>query len=164
MFDVLPYFCYFFLKNNKHIPMDKLDKEIWIPQFRIKETIPFWFSEQNLDFYYIRYNTNEQLLEMRLTISIHLLCSEMNFSLFPFDTQKCQVSFLNKRNSNLAFEFGHTKIEVAPNNDFIINASVRNQNTSTKIRFDLTLKRKSGLYLVTWYMPSAMFVIISWSR
>ena len=143
--------------------MDKLDKDIWIPQFRIKETIPVWFSERNSDFY-IHYNINEQLLEMRQTISVHLLCSEMNFSLFPFDNQNCQVSFLNKRNSKLAFEFGHTKIEVAPNNDFIINANVRKQNTSTKIGFDLILQRKSGLYLVTWYMPSSMFVIISWSR
>ena len=159
-FVLVQHFWYFFQKKN--IPMDQLD--IWIPQFKVKETIPDWYSKQNLN-YYINYNTKEQLIEMRQTVSVHLLCSEMNFSLFPFDSQNCRVYFQNKRTNKLAFEFGYTNIEVASNNDFIITANVnQHSNISTKIGFDLTMKRKSGLYLVTWYMPSAMFVIISWSR
>ena len=135
---------------------------IWIPGFKIKETIPDWYS-RNFD-PFLRYYPRQKLIEKRHTISVHLSCSDMNFSLFPFDTQRCQVSIQNQQSNKLAFEFEHTKIEVAPNNDFVINASVRKHNASTWIEFDLTLKRKSGLYLVTWYMPSAMFVIISWSR
>ena len=49
--------------------------------------IPGQQEKKNSDFF-IHYNINEQLLEMRQTISVHLLCSEMNFSLR--DKCKCK--------------------------------------------------------------------------
>ena len=99
------------------------------------------------------------------------LTCPMDFDKFPFDVQKCNFSMFDALNYADTLVFvDETKYihDISENSKYYVKVEGLNYTTTWKghsmIGFDLILTRKTHIYLASIYLPSAMFVVMSWLR
>ena len=99
------------------------------------------------------------------------LTCPMDFDKFPFDVQKCNFSMFDALNYADTLVFvDETKYihDISENSKYYVKVEGLNYTTTWKghsmIGFNLILTRKTHIYLASIYLPSAMFVVMSWLR
>lgn len=112
-----------------------------------------------------------------LATRVTFICA-MSFDAFPLDVQTCllQVGSFNFDNRKMVFESyllpampNHTKSildydvkisELKPEATFFVPAETGNYSVTG---FEMTLTRRMSHYMITYYLPSSLFVVVSWT-
>ena len=110
------------------------------------------------------------IIQQRYRAHVTFRC-DMNFDDFPFDTQVCQfVMFLledditlNDTSTNEVLNTHIIKYNVRMKKSTMFT-SLRGSIKWPMIGFNITLVRKPKMFLVATYLPSTIFVVISWMR
>ena len=140
--------------------------QIWTPRLKIREEV----SEK----------PPKRLEKMKLMKSKTIFVNQevmkklscpMDFDKFPFDVQKCNFSMFDALNYADTLVFvDETKYihDISENSKYYVKVEGLNYTTTWKghslIGFNLILTRKTHIYLASIYLPSAMFVVMSWLR
>ena len=149
-------------------------KDLWMPDVEIRNLQSFKTHTilSKLEGFWV---DNEQNLMHALASRITFICP-MRFNSFPMDVQVCtfQVGSFNYAVDKLIFtdEFIPVKedavrsildyeIEIFPLTVEERQYSALNMNYSVA-GFKLVLARKMSFYVVTYYLPSGLFVVVSW--
>jgi len=117
----------------------------------------------------------EHHLIYALATRITFICP-MKFNAFPMDIQRCkfQVGSFNYDMTKMVFEN-----EFVPNEEQAIKSILDYQITIQNLKpedthyialtmnysvagFEMILQRKMSFYIVTYYLPSGLFVVVSW--
>merc|ERR1719220_955174 len=160
--------------ENAWIPVDvSFIKEFWLPDTEILNLKEFKTLHvlSNLEGLWL--NRNFEIMYAVAT-RITFICP-MTFNSFPLDVQVClfQVGSFNYDNSKMVFvdEFiaNHTQIRSVLDYSIEIRALPKDQKNYVALTgnysvagFEMTLKRKVSHYIITCYLPSGMFVMVSW--
>jgi len=108
---------------------------------------------------------------------IRFMCP-MNFNKFPMDTQTCkfQVGSFNYDNTKMVYRTYY--LPLMPNStesilDYEVEiANLREEDTFylpaetgnySVAGFEMVLNRKVAHYMITYYLPSSLFVVVSWA-
>ena len=149
-------------------------KTLWLPDVEIRNLKSFQthLILSKLEGFWVDSQHN---LMHALASRITFICP-MSFNSFPMDVQVCvfQVGSFNYATNKLVFrdEFIPVKEEAVRSIlDYDINIyplkpddthySALNMNYSVA-GFQLVLSRKISFYIVTYYLPSGLFVVVSW--
>ena len=142
---------------------------IWTPRFDILDSVGTtdYFKNSELTFHPIK----KEVHLMIPNIVVKVLCQNMDFSQFPFDTQKCDIALkassnkinfaqsedenLNSNNSNS----GEFEIYVKYLNETEIEERFEESQYS-RIGFTINLERKSTMYILSYYLPSGLIVLL----
>lgn len=147
---------------------------LWLPDVEIRNLKSFrtHLILSKLEGFWV---DSEHNLMHALASRITFICL-MSFNSFPMDVQVCvfQVGSFNYATNKLIFrdEFIPVKeeairsildydINIYPLNPEDKSYSALNMNYSVA-GFQLVLSRKISFYIVTYYLPSGLFVIVSW--
>ncbi|CAG7832575.1 unnamed protein product [Allacma fusca] len=116
----------------------------------------------------------ESVVRYSARVTITMAC-QMDFHYYPADTQKCHIDMKSYAYTNKILDLGWReqkgafladKLEL-PNFDVALD-NTRNFTTNTSsgsystIRFTVLLRRKLSYHLIQTYLPSALFIIVSW--
>ena len=100
----------------------------------------------------------------------------MNFSSYPHDTQICTFQIFENENDNttlILVDNTTTILQVSTLNKYNLEITKMQKNEYSSflvkrgrslIGYKLTLQRKSQMYFASAYLPSTIFVIVSWIR
>nr|XP_040573961.1 glycine receptor subunit alpha-3-like [Lepeophtheirus salmonis] len=112
-----------------------------------------------------------------LATRVTFICA-MSFDAFPLDVQQCllQVGSFNFDNRKMVFDSyllprmpNHTKSildydvlirHLEPKDTFFVPAETGNYSVTG---FELILTRRMSHYMITYYLPSSLFVVVSWT-
>ena len=147
---------------------------LWLPDVEIRNLKSFQthLILSKLEGFWV---DSEHNLMHALASRITFICP-MSFNSFPMDVQVCvfQVGSFNYATNKLVFrdEFIPVKeeavrsildydINIYPLNPEDTHYSALNMNYSVA-GFQLVLSRKISFYIVTYYLPSGLFVVVSW--
>ena len=147
---------------------------LWLPDVEIRNLKSFQthLILSKLEGFWV--DTEHNLMHA-LASRITFICP-MSFNSFPMDVQVCvfQVGSFNYATNKLVFrdEFIPVKeeavrsildydINIYPLNPEDTHYSALNMNYSVA-GFQLVLSRKISFYIVTYYLPSGLFVVVSW--
>jgi len=156
------------------IPVDvSFIKEFWLPDAEILNLKEFETLNVLSKLEGLWLNRNFEIMYAVAT-RITFICP-MTFNSFPLDVQVClfQVGSFNYDNSKMVFvdEFiaNHTQIRSVLDYSIEIRALPKDQKNYVALTgnysvagFEMTLKRKVSHYIITCYLPSGMFVMVSW--
>jgi len=156
------------------IPVDvSFIKEFWLPDAEILNLKEFKTLDVLSKLEGLWLNRNFEIMYAVAT-RITFICP-MTFNSFPLDVQVClfQVGSFNYDNTKMVFndEFIANESQIRSVLDYAVEirklpASKQNYVAITGnysvAGFELTLKRKVSHYIITCYLPSGMFVIVSW--
>ena len=138
---------------------------VWTP----KIGFPSVWNEVNL-------NKEVQLLpysnSVRIFVPSLLMksnCVGMNFASFPFDVQTCKLAILcnSETMKEVNFVIDAEKLKPEITEEFGIQANViagGKQQTLPEVTIEFTLTRKFISHLISEFLPSGLFVVISWMR
>jgi len=156
------------------IPVDvSFIKEFWLPDAEILNLKEFKTLEVLSKLEGLWLNRNFGIMYVVAT-RITFICP-MTFNAFPLDVQVCrfQVGSFNYDISKMVFkdEFITDQNQIKSVLDY--NIEVKNLKPESQYYvaltgnysvagFELTLRRKVSHYIITYYLPSGMFVIVSW--
>jgi len=156
------------------IPVDvSFIKEFWLPDAEILNLKEFETLNVLSKLEGLWLNRNFEIMYAVAT-RITFICP-MTFNSFPLDVQVClfQVGSFNYDNSKMVFidEFiaNHTQIRSVLDYSIEIRALPKDHKNYVALTgnysvagFEMTLKRKVSHYIITCYLPSGMFVMVSW--
>jgi len=156
------------------IPVDvSFIKEFWLPDAEILNLKEFKTLDVLSKLEGLWLNRNFEIMYAVAT-RITFICP-MTFNSFPLDVQVClfQVGSFNYDNTKMVFEdeFIANESQIRSVLDYAVEirklpASKQNYVAITGnfsvAGFELTLRRKVSHYIITCYLPSGMFVIVSW--
>jgi len=159
---------------NAWIPVDvSFIKEFWLPDAEILNLKEFKTLDVLSKLEGLWLNRNQEIMYAVAT-RITFICP-MTFNSFPLDVQVClfQVGSFNYDNTKMVFNDSFIAEEGAIRSvlDYAIQIRMlpeKNKNymaltgNYSVAGFELTLKRKVSHYIITCYLPSGMFVIVSW--
>ena len=140
---------------------------LWTPNLEVMSTF-----DQNLKSVggYIKWKV-KRLYKIYLA-KITLSCP-MEFDQFPFDSQICQFQMFSHgtKNDSLII-INESKNHIVTSSMSKYNVTIVKLNESELISrrnnsiagFKIMFQRKTKMYLVSMYLPSTLFVIISWIR
>ena len=111
------------------------------------------------------FSTEDLKLEHTNTIRVEVKC-EMEFSQFPFDTQKCKFFMASLRRQR-HLVWGRTDLEwdqeILDHPDFTVkleqfdNMTYMAKNTNTSVSgFYLIMSRKPSVFITTYFIPSGL--------
>jgi len=161
--------------ENDWIPVDvSFIKEVWLPDTEILNLKEFKTLRvlSNLEGLWL--NKNYEIM-YAVAARITFICP-MTFNSFPLDVQVClfQVGSFNYDNGKMVFvddEFLANQSQIRSVLDYSVeiqklpkgeqNYQAPTGNYSVA-GFKLILVRKISHYIITCYLPSAMFVLVSW--
>jgi len=149
-------------------------KTLWLPDVEIRNLKSFetHLILSKLEGFWVDGDNN---LLHAVASRITFICP-MSFNSFPMDVQVCvfQVGSFNYATNKLLFrdEFLPVKeeairsildydINIYPLNPEDTSYTALNMNYSVA-GFQLVLTRKASFYVVTYYLPSGLFVVVSW--
>ena len=104
-------------------------------------------------------------------IVVKVLCQNMDFSQFPFDTQICDIAlkassnkikFAQSEDNQIRFDSsisGEFEIFVKYLNETEIEERFEESQFS-RIGFTINLERKSTMYILSYYLPSGLIVLL----
>jgi len=159
---------------NAWIPVDvSFIKEFWLPDAEILNLKEFKTLDVLSKLEGLWLNRNQEIMYAVAT-RITFICP-MTFNSFPLDVQVClfQVGSFNYDNTKMVFNDSFIAEEGAIRSvlDYAIQIRMlpdKNKNymaltgNYSVAGFELTLRRKVSHYIITCYLPSGMFVIVSW--
>lgn len=156
------------------IPVDvSFIKEFWLPDAEILNLKEFKTLDVLSKLEGLWLNRNFEIMYAVAT-RITFICP-MTFNSFPLDVQVCrfQVGSFNYDTSKMVFldEFIADEKQIRSVLDYFIEINKLPPSYSYYVAltgnysvagFELTLRRKVSHYIITYYLPSGMFVIVSW--
>ncbi|XP_023327258.1 glycine receptor subunit alpha-2 [Eurytemora carolleeae] len=156
------------------IPVDvSFIKEFWLPDAEILNLKEFKTLDVLSKLEGLWLNTDLEIMYAVAT-RITFICP-MTFNSFPLDVQIChfQVGSFNYDNTKMVFndEFIADETKIRSVLDYSIHIDKLPEDKQNYMAltgnfsvagFQLTLKRKVSHYIITCYLPSGMFVIVSW--
>ncbi|XP_059096027.1 glycine receptor subunit alpha-2-like [Tigriopus californicus] len=156
------------------IPVDvSFIKEFWLPDAEILNLKEFKTLDVLSKLEGLWLNRNFEIMYAVAT-RITFICP-MTFNSFPLDIQVCrfQVGSFNYDVTKMIFkdEFIADEKQIRSVLDYFIDINKLSEKDQTYFAltgnysvagFELTLRRKVSHYIITYYLPSGMFVIVSW--
>jgi len=156
------------------IPVDvSFIKEFWLPDAEILNLKEFKTLDVLSKLEGLWLNRNFEIMYAVAT-RITFICP-MTFNSFPLDVQVClfQVGSFNYDNTKMVFndEFIANESQIRSVLDYAVEIRKLPPSKQNYVAitgnysvagFELTLKRKVSHYIITCYLPSGMFVIVSW--
>lgn len=157
------------------IPVDvSFIKEFWLPDAEILNLKEFKTLDVLSKLEGLWLNKNSEIMYAVAT-RITFICP-MTFNSFPLDVQVClfQVGSFNYDNTKMVFvdEFEYEdEAQVRSVLDYAVEIKKLPESQQNYVAitgnysvagFELTLRRKVSHYIITCYLPSGMFVIVSW--
>ena len=142
---------------------------LWTPNLNIIGQI-----DQNLinEGSYIKWKVKQ--LHKKYLAKINLSCP-MDFDQFPFDSQTCQFQMRipgtridtliivdQSKNEKIASSISDYNAYIVPLNEY--EWITKNNHSISIVGFNITLERRIRIHLVSVYLPSTLFVFISWIR
>ena len=120
---------------------------------------------------------NKEVILILASVILDQPCPKMDFANFPFDTQTCpiaigglgvrssEVEFIldAAENQNITDKGGSTEYEIST--EILTEETLEtifDRGSFPRMGFQLVMERISSLYLLSLYLPSGMFVTISW--
>ena len=139
--------------------------QIWTPRLKIREEVsekpPKRLEKMKL--------MKSKIIFVNQEVMKKLTCP-MDFDKFPFDIQTCNFSMFDALNhANTLVFVDKTKYENGISaSKYNVKVERLNYTSGWKghsmIGFNLILTRTTHIYLASIYLPSAMFVVMSWLR
>merc|ERR1719270_2865054 len=156
------------------IPVDvSFIKEFWLPDAEILNLKEFKTLDVLSKLEGLWLNKKYEIMYAVAT-RITFICP-MTFTSFPLDVQICkfQVGSFNYAIDKMIFrdEFISESDQIRSVLDYYINITALAKRDQYYVAltgnysvagFELTLRRKVSHYIITYYLPSGMFVIVSW--
>ncbi|XP_042884812.1 glutamate-gated chloride channel-like isoform X5 [Penaeus japonicus] len=156
----------------KYLTLTEADM-VWMPDLFFKNEKEGHFHKIILPNFYIRIYPDGGVL-YSIRISLTLSCP-MNLKLFPLDRQQCQLLMASYgwTTEDLVFLWKDVEpVQVTKNlhlprftlEKFITDYCNSKTNTGeySCLRVDLVFKREFSYYLIQYYIPCCMLVIVSW--
>jgi len=156
------------------IPVDvSFIKEFWLPDAEILNLKEFKTLDVLSKLEGLWLNRDFEIMYAVAT-RITFICP-MTFNSFPLDVQVClfQVGSFNYDNTKMVFtdEFIADESQIRSVLDYAVEIRKLPESKQNYVAitgnysvagFELTLRRKVSHYIITCYLPSGMFVIVSW--
>ncbi|CAB4069229.1 unnamed protein product [Lepeophtheirus salmonis] len=134
----------------------EIRQAIWLPSFEIDNLLDFiplmGLLETRSDKFFYRRADDEKSrdkLYFEYEVICKIMCS-MNFNKFPFDEHHCrfQVNYsVSLEDSSFLIQLGRNSGSLTPTNG---------------LYFDIKLSRNSKSYVINYFIPSGLFVVVSW--
>ena len=137
--------------------------KFWRPHLRYPTVI----GKPNIDIQEINYKYKSKQLQLIGSDTVTSKCP-MNFDQFPFDDQECEfLIFIPKYKQHLIklkqVKSGWEKMESSETKFDVTFGEIESKN-GTRVGFKILFRRKNEFHLMSMYLPSMIFVIISWIR
>ncbi|XP_066908101.1 glycine receptor subunit alpha-4 isoform X2 [Halyomorpha halys] len=167
--------------ESDHIELnwDK-DQKIWVPDLYIRQLRDMKILTLFQEMTFVRLYQNRTLrVSMGATI---LIKCDMDFVLYPLDVQKCAVDFSSYKytEESMVFQWLHGKSSLSFPSDFgkdgyrlpkyVVTFEAQNdsqcvfygEGNHSTARMLITMSREIRSHLLESYLPSTLFVIMSW--
>lgn len=159
------------------VPMNlEFVKDLWLPNIFIYNLKTYKVIDVLSKLAGLWINTNKLILYSQAT-HISFICP-MSFDKFPLDEQRCMfrvgsysydsskmifiaksTGYSTKQSNSIALDY-EIKIEPLKDKDKVLDyGSLGNFSLSG---FEMVLTRYVSTYIITYYLPSGLFVIVSW--
>ncbi|XP_023346797.1 glycine receptor subunit alpha-2 isoform X2 [Eurytemora carolleeae] len=151
-------------------------KDLWLPNIFIYNLKTFKVIDVLSKMAGLWINTNKKILYSQQT-HITFICP-MRFDKFPLDTQRCkfQVGSYSYDDSKMMFITQSAQyqkngrntialdydIEIEPLQPLDMILDYGNLGNFSLSGFEMVLTRYVSTYIITYYLPSGLFVIVSW--
>jgi len=150
--------------------------KVWLPDVEVLNLKEFKSLDVLDKLQGLWVSQNSEVLYV-LAARITFICA-MTFEAFPLDVQTClfQVGSFNFDNRKMVFESylvpvmpNHTKsildydvqiTTLRPEATFFVPAETGNYSVTG---FEMIMKRRVSHYMITYYLPSSLFVVVSWT-
>ena len=137
--------------------------KFWRPHLRYPSVI----GQPNLEIQEINYEYKSKQLQLIESDTVTSKC-RMNFDQFPFDHQKCEFVIMVPKYKRHLFKLEQIKswkkkLESSEAKFDVTFGEIESRN-GTRVGFKIMFRRKNQFHLMSMYLPSMMFVIISWIR
>ncbi|XP_023331019.1 gamma-aminobutyric acid receptor subunit rho-1 isoform X1 [Eurytemora carolleeae] len=160
-----------------NMPMNlEFVKDLWLPNIFIYNLKTFKVIDVLSKMAGLWINTNKKILYSQQT-HITFICP-MRFDKFPLDTQRCkfQVGSYSYDDSKMMFITQSAQyqkngrntialdydIEIEPLQPLDMILDYGNLGNFSLSGFEMVLTRYVSTYIITYYLPSGLFVIVSW--
>ncbi|XP_060522302.1 pH-sensitive chloride channel 2 [Cylas formicarius] len=160
------------------IGQETLRKKIWVPHLVVKnEKNSNLMGLDKSDMSVIISPRGEIFYTYRMTTTFYCW---MNLRKFPFDVQVCEIEWISWSYNESHVDLSWTKkdpyfisdnlhlTEFSMDEKWITRGSVRSPvsesegSSSSALVFHFRLRRESGYYILEYYLPSVLLVIMSW--
>lgn len=155
----------------------ELIKHLWLPNILIYNLKTYKVMDVLTRLAGIWVYTDKKVYYSQST-HITFICP-MRFDKFPLDTQKCifkvgsysyndvlmnfktaQAGYqAPKQGNTIALDYAITINDLHPSDAIFLGGSLGNYSLAG---FEMTLQRHVSTYIITYYLPSGLFVIVSW--
>ena len=137
--------------------------EFWRPHLRYPSVI----GQHNIKIQEINYKYKSNQLQLIESGTVSLKC-HMNFDQFPFDDQECEFLIVIPKYKQHLFKLeqiksNKEKMESSEAKFYVSFDKIESKN-GTRAGFKILFRRKYEFHLMSMYLPSMIFVIISWIR
>ena len=137
--------------------------EFWRPHLRYPSVI----GQHNIKIQEINYKYKSNQLQLIESDTVTSKC-QMYFDQFPFDDQKCEfLIYVPKYKQHLLkleqIKTKKKRMESSVTKFDVTFEEIESRN-GTMVGFKILLRRKNQFHLMSMYVPSMIFVIISWIR
>ena len=165
------------LNPNILVPMNlEMTKDLWLPNVMIYNLKTYKVMDvlSKLAGLWIR---ADYVVSYSEATHITFICP-MHFDKFPLDTQRCkflvgsysyddsQMTFTtsnakynNKESNSIALDYEIEILKLSKEDSLLIFEGLGNFSLAG---FELVLRRYVSTYIITYYLPSGLFVIVSW--
>ena len=138
-------------------------ENFWRPNLRYPSVI----GHHNIKIQEMNYKYKSNQLQLIESDTVTSKC-QMYFDQFPFDHQKCEfIIYIPKHKQHvLKLEQIKTKkkrMESSVTKFDVTFEEIESRN-GTRVGFKILFRRKNQFHLMSMYVPSMIFVIISWIR
>ena len=140
--------------------------KVWTPRLKIREAVS---DKEPKRLEKIQILSSSKTIIVNQDVMEKLTCP-MDFDKFPFDIQTCDFSMFDALNhANTLVFVDKTKYENGISaSKYNVEVERLNYTSGWKghsmIGFNLILTRTTHIYLASIYLPSVMFVVMSWLR
>ena len=137
--------------------------EFWRPHLRYPSII----GQHNINIQEINYKYKSNQLQLIESGTVTLKC-HMNFDKFPFDDQECEFLIVIPKYKQHLFKLEQIKSNKqkmeSSEAKFDVSFDKIESRNGTRAGFKILFWRKYEFHLMSMYLPSMIFVIISWIR
>ena len=165
------------MNPNIQVPMNlEMINDLWIPNILIYNLKTYKVMDVLSKLAGLWISADYTILYSQAT-HITFICP-MHFDKFPLDTQSCkfQIGSYSYDDTQMTFQTGQARYDGKETNsialDYAINIrKLRPKDTILVFEglgnyslagFELELQRYVSTYIITYYLPSGLFVIVSW--
>ena len=137
--------------------------EFWRPHLRYPSVI----GQHDIKIQEINYKYKSNQLQLIESDTVTSKC-QMYFDQFPFDDQKCNfLIYIPKYKRHLLqleqIKTKEKRMESSETKFDVTFEEIESRN-GTRVGFKILFRRKNQFHLMSMYVPSMIFVIISWIR